>query len=133
MTTFTLRLRDATHSEVFERVTSFVAEDDSGSFGIRAHHARIMAAPVFGLARFRIGEEPWQYLAMPGALLYFLNNELTINTRRYLIDDNYEHISRVLQEQLLSEEQNLKSMKDSLHRMEEEVLKRLWELDRGSI
>jgi F-type H+-transporting ATPase subunit epsilon len=50
-----------------------------------------------------------------------------------LIDDNYEHISRVLQEQLLSEEQNLKSMKDSLHRMEEEVLKRLWELDRGSI
>ena len=90
-----------------------------------------MAAPVFGLARFRIDDEPWQYLAMPGALLYFINNELTINTRRFLIDNDYQRISTALQEQLLTEEENLKSMKDSLHRMEEQVLRRLWELDRS--
>lgn len=129
MKTFTVHLRDATHSEHFEHVSAFVAEDASGSFGIRAHHGRLMTALVFGLARFRVADQPWQYLAIPGALLYFLNNELTINTRRYLIDSNYQRISAALQEQLLVEEENLKSMKDSLHRMEEEVLRRLWKLD----
>jgi F-type H+-transporting ATPase subunit epsilon len=133
MNTFKLILRDATHSETFARVTAFVSEDDSGSFGIHAHHARLMAAPVFGLARFRVENNPWQYLAMPGALLYFLNNELTINTRRYLLDDDYQKISTALQEQLVAEEQALKSMKDSLHSMEEEVLKRMWELNRNKV
>lgn len=131
MNTFSLQLRDATHSEHFAQVSAFVAEDTSGSFGICAHHGRLMAAPVFGLAKFRVADAAWQYLAMPGALLYFINNELTINTRRFLIDSDYQRISTALQEQLLSEEENLKSMKDSLHRMEEEVLRRMWELDRS--
>jgi F-type H+-transporting ATPase subunit epsilon len=131
--TFRLILRDASQSETFEHVSSFVCEDDSGSFGIFAGHARLMAAPVFGLARFRVENDPWQYLAMPGALLYFLNNELTINTRRYLIDNDYQRISSALQEQLLAEEEAIKSMKDSLHYMEDEVLKRMWELSRNEV
>lgn len=133
MNNFNLILRDSTHTERFEQVTSFVCEDASGSFGIQAHHGRLMAAPIFGLARFRIAKDPWQYLAMPGALLYFLNNELTINTRRYLIDADYLSISVVLQEQLLAEEMELKSIKDSLHFMEEEVLRRMWQLSRNEV
>lgn len=133
MNNFNLTLRDSTHTERFEQVTSFVCEDASGSFGIQAHHGRLMAAPIFGLARFRIAKDPWQYLAMPGALLYFLNNELTINTRRYLIDADYLSISVVLQEQLLAEEMELKSIKDSLHFMEEEVLRRMWQLSRNEV
>lgn len=131
MNTFTLTLQDANHNVGFEQVTSFVGEDDSGSFGIQAHHSRLMASLVFGMARFRIADESWQYLAMPGALLYFADNELTINTRRYLIDKDYQRISTALREQLLAEEEELRSVKDSLHRMEEEVLRRMWELGRG--
>lgn len=131
MNTFNLTIRDATRTRRFENVYSFIGEDASGSFGIQSNHARIMASLVFGLARFRLTDESWQYLAMPGALLYFVNNELTINTKRYLIDTDYERISRALQEELLAEEKKLKAMKDSLHHMEEEVLKRLWELGRG--
>ncbi len=131
MKTFSLTLRDAAGTEHFEHATSFVSEDASGSFGVQANHARMMASLVFGLARFRIADDPWQYLAMPGALLYFANNKLTINTRRYLIDTDYQRISTALGEQLLTEEEELKSMKDSLHRMEEEVLRRLWELGRS--
>lgn len=130
MSTFQLIIRDATRSEQFEQVSSFVGEDASGSFGIQANHERTMASLVFGLARFRRTNEQWQYLAMPGALLYFVNNEMTINTRRYLIDTDYQRISAALQEQLLAEEKIMKSMKDSLHHMEEEVLKRMWELGR---
>ena len=39
-------------------------------------------------------------------------------------------ISQALQQTILAEEEKLHTMKESLHRMEEEVLKRLWELGR---
>jgi len=130
MKTFTLRLQDATQSEEVGDVTSFVGEDVSGSFGILAGHGRMMTSLIIGLARFRIEKGAWQYLALPGAVLYFHDNLLTLSTRRYLLDDDYMRISQDLQEQLLTEEEKLHSMKDSLHHMEEELLKRLWEMGR---
>jgi len=125
---FTLRLQDATQSEEIAGVASFVGEDASGSFGILAGHARMMASLIIGLARFRIGEETWQYLALPGAVLYFHDNVLTLSTRHYLRDNDYMRVSQALQQQLLAEEEKLHTMKKSLHRMEEEVFKRLWEM-----
>ena len=128
MKSFTLRLQDATQSEEIAGVTSFVGEDASGSFGILAGHARMMASLIIGLARFRIGEETWQYLALPGAVLYFHDNVLTLSTRHYLRDNDYMRVSQALQQQLLAEEEKLHTMKKSLHHMEEEVFKRLWEM-----
>jgi F-type H+-transporting ATPase subunit epsilon len=130
MKTFTLVLHDATRSEEIKQVTSFVGEDRSGSFGILPGHARMMTSLIIGLARFRIGEGSWKYLAVPGAVLYFHDNELTLSTRRYLLDDDYMRISQALAQQLIAEEEQLHAMKESLHRMEEEVLKRLWEMSR---
>jgi F-type H+-transporting ATPase subunit epsilon len=129
---FILELKDATHSERVAGVTSFVGEDNSGSFGIKPGHARFMTALVIGLARFRIGKDNWQYLALPGAILYFYDNQLKISTRRYLLDSDYMRISQTLQQQLLAEEDKLHSMKESLHHMEEEILRRLWEMGRKS-
>ncbi len=130
MKSFSLRLQDATHAEEITGVTSFVGEDSSGSFGILAGHARMMTSLVIGLARFRVGNQAWQYLALPGAVLYFHDNVLTLSTRRYLLDDDYMRISRVLEQQLLAEEEKLHAMKESLHHMEEEILKRLWKMGR---
>ncbi len=130
MKTFTLRLQDATQSEEITGVTSFVGEDASGSFGILAGHGRMMTSLIIGLARFRVGEDIWKYLALPGAVLYFDDNELTLSTRRYLLDDDHMRISQALQEQLLAEEDALKAIKHSLRQMEEEALRRLWEMGR---
>jgi len=132
MKTFRLTLSDAIHRETFEEVISFVGEDASGSFGLLAGHARLMTALLFGLARFRRADGHWRYLAFPGALLYFVNDELSISTRRYLLDDDYGRISAALQEQLLAEEEGLRTMKESLHRMEEELLRRMWEMNRAA-
>ena len=128
MNKFTLILQDATHTHQIEQVTSFVGEDATGSFGILAGHARMMTSLVFGLARFRAGENAWQYLALPGAVLYFNENELSLSTRRYLVDDDYERFCTDLHDQLLAEEKELHELKNSLHHMEEEVLRSLWEL-----
>lgn len=129
--TFVLHLQDATRHERIEGVSSFLGEDRSGSFGILAGHARAMTSLVFGLARFRVVDRDWEFLAVPGALLYFVENNLYLSTRRYLRDDHYERISLLLEEQLRTEEANLRTIKESFLRLEQEMLKRLWKTDRG--
>jgi F-type H+-transporting ATPase subunit epsilon len=129
--TFSLKLQDATHAEEISGVSSFVGEDVSGSFGILAGHARLMTTLVIGLARYRVGDGAWQYLALPGAVLYFERDLLTLCTRHYLQDADYTRISKSLQQELLAEEETLHSVKESLQRMEEDVLKRLWNMSQA--
>jgi len=133
MNQFVLNLFDATHEQRITGVTSFVAEDATGSFGIQPNHARFMTTLVFGLARFRLGTEDWQYLALPGAVVYFNNNELTISTRHFLIDTDLERISTLLEQQLITEEENLRATRESLRRMEQAMLKRMLTLKRKTV
>lgn len=128
---FVLDIQDATTSRRIEPVYSFVGEDASGSFGLRAGHARFMTTLNFGLARFRPAEGDWQYLAMPGGLLYFADQRLWIGTRRFLLDHDHARITGLLREQLLAEERQLQDTKRGLRRMEEELLRRLWQLDQS--
>jgi F-type H+-transporting ATPase subunit epsilon len=127
MNIFTLQLYDAMHSETLADVVSFAGEDASGSFGIMANHERFMTCLVFGMARFRTRDGRVQYLAMPGGVLYFIDNVLRISTHHYIIDTDYEQISTVLQNQLVEEEGRLLTLKKSLKNMETELFKRLWE------
>jgi F-type H+-transporting ATPase subunit epsilon len=130
MNTFALNLHAATGNERFADVRSFVGEDASGSFGLMAGHTRFMTSLVFGLARFADSAGSWRFLALPGGMLYFHENEMTISTRHYLIDADYARISSAIDEQLVAEEETLYDVKQSLRRMEEEMLRRLWEMRR---
>jgi F-type H+-transporting ATPase subunit epsilon len=131
MNTFVMHLYGSTQYERIEGVTSFVEQDDSGSFGIQAGHARMMTALSYGLARYRNTNNVWVYLALPGGLLYFVNNELHITTRRYFVDTDYQRISTTLLDQLLREEEELYSVKQTLSRLEQETLRRLWQMEQG--
>lgn len=133
MNTFDLILHDSYQHLQFQQVESFVGEDATGSFGICARHARFMTALVMGLARFRLQDQEWQYIATPGAMLYFHDNQLTLSTRQFFIDSDYTRISQALDQQLLQEEVGLQAQKRSLRQMEEQVLKRLWEMERAGI
>jgi F-type H+-transporting ATPase subunit epsilon len=128
--TFTLHLQDATQYERIERVESFVGRDESGSFGILAGHARMMTALTFGLVRYRPAVADWQYIALPGGLLYFINNELTVSTRRYLRGAEFERIAEALERQLLVEEEELQTLKESLRRIEEALFEHLLRMKR---
>lgn len=130
MKLFSLYLQDAEKNQHIDGLSAFIGEDESGSFGILAGHTRMMSSLVFGLARFRVREQNWQYLALPGALLYCVNNELSISTERYMISDDYEQLSAVLRQQLASELSQQDVAKKSLRQMEEELFKRLWESGR---
>lgn len=132
MNTFAIQLYDSTQQQRIENVTSFVGEDSNGCFGLQAHHARFMTTLIFGLFRYRLQTDDWQYLALPGGVLYFNKNELTISTRHFLIDNNFERISDLLTHQLLTEEEALTATRSSLQKMEQSMLARLWKLQRYS-
>lgn len=131
MSGFLLHLQDAEHFERFEEVASFVGEDASGSFGILPGHGRLLTLLGFGLARFRPADGAWRFVALPGALLSFADNELVISTRRYLWDTDRQRISAALDEELRREEDDLGAIRENLRRLEEEMLKSLWSLERG--
>ena len=125
MSSFNLNLFDIYHQQRMTGVSSFVGLDASGSFGILPNHARFMTTLVFGLARFCLGSDNWQYLAVPGAVLYFNNNELTISTKHFLCDTDFDRISSLLEQQLSTEEDKLRATRGSLGLMEQAMLKRL--------
>ena len=131
MNTFNLQLYDSTQQQRIENVTSFVGEDNNGSFGLQAHHARFMTILVFGLFRFRQQTDDWRYLALPGGVLYFNNNELSISTQHFLIDNDFERISELLKQQLLVEEETLTATHSSLQKMEQSMLALLWNQQRN--
>ena len=129
MTGFLLKLQDATHTEEIAGVSAFWGVDGSGSFTLWPGHVRMMTSLEFGLARFR-KDGGWEYLALPRALLYFVDNQLFIGTRRYVRDHDLDRISSVLESQLAEEERQLHQIHQSLRKMEEEMFKRLWQLGR---
>ncbi len=130
MRTFVLHLQDALHHERVDEVDTFVGRDPSGSFGLLGGHERFMTTLILGLARFRCAGAGWEYLAVPGALVYFRDDALYLSTRRYLRDPDYGRISGLLLDQLAAEERELAAIQESLHRLEGEMLRRLWELGR---
>lgn len=130
MSGFILHLQAATQYERVDGVVSFVGADRSGAFGLLAGHERMITVLQFGLARFRMTDGVWQYLALPGGVLRFVEDELFINTRRYLRGPDYRRIADAIETQLLDEEAGLQAMKESLRRLEEEMFKRLWQMGR---
>lgn len=132
MTGFGLLLQSASQYERIDDVASFVGEDDSGSFGILPGHARMITVLTYGLARFRVTDKPWTYLALPGGVMYFVRNELRISTRRYFKESDYGRISGVLLDRLLGEEEEIHATRISLYRLEQEMFRRLREMGRGA-
>jgi len=125
---FTLKVLASNQEQRIDNVCSFVGEDASGYFGLQANHVCFMTELVFGLARFRDDEHRWHYLALPSALASFQANQLTISTRYFLIDTDFNRISDLLEQQALKEQENMRSSRESLQRMESAVFKKIREL-----
>jgi F-type H+-transporting ATPase subunit epsilon len=131
MSVFSLNLLSALRSERIEGLSSFIGADASGSFGIQAGRARYMTVLGYGLARYRLASDDWCYLALPGGVLRFADNQLTLCTRRYLRDHDYQRISSLLAGQLAREEEALQDVKDNLEKLEQSLMLRLRSLERG--
>ena len=131
MSTFTLHLQDATQYEQMEHVTSFVGRDQTGQFGLQARHERMMTVLAFGLAWFRRESAPLEFLALPGGLLYFVDNALYVNTSHYLRGPDRAQLATALDAQLRQEEDSVRELKETLHQLEREFMRRILRMTRG--
>lgn len=129
MNTFRVRLLATERGESIDELASFVGEDASGSFGLMARHVRFMTVLTFGLARMTRVDGSRLYAGLPGGLLYFVDNELRISTRRYLLGDDAAAIARAMALQMLAEEQALEQTRRRLHRLEAEMLQRMAQIE----
>lgn len=120
-----LRLQDATQELVVEQVRSFVGEDASGSFGILSSHDRFITCLEFGMARFQTQDGQWNYLAVPGAVLRCLGDELILSCRHFVLEQDYRAVRQALEGRLAEEEEAIQRVKSSLQNLEEELLRRL--------
>ena len=131
MKPFRLHLMSMTRSEVIPDIVRFTGRDAAGSFGILANASRRMTVLVFGLAHFLNASEKNEYLALPGGLLYFSDNELRIATTDFVRGSDLEEISAALDLQMRQKESELREIKQSFHRLDEAILKRMYELTRS--
>ena len=113
---FTLHLQAATKYEKFNKVTSFSGQDTTGKFGLMANHEHFITILEFGLVKYKTNSR-WVYIALPGGVLHFVNNELFISTRQYFIDEDYARINEILEKNIRNEEEKLQNVKQSLHKM----------------
>ncbi|HEY9683043.1 MAG TPA: hypothetical protein V6C86_15810 [Oculatellaceae cyanobacterium] len=114
--------------ECYKRVdgmTSFVASDESGSFGILPGHERMMTVLTAGIARIFLLKSGAEYLGLPECFLYFVDNELFISTSMFLRDKDYANLTRALKKKIDEEAQLRLEMKETIRRVEAALLKEM--------
>jgi F-type H+-transporting ATPase subunit epsilon len=128
MRTFSLSLLDSQGEARFEAVTQFIAADASGSFGLLAGHAAMVALLRYGLARFCDRDGRWHYVALPGGVLRFADNQLTVASARYFLGEERGAMSELLAQALARTDLEIHAARASLAEIEHALARRLAEL-----
>lgn len=130
MSTFTLLLHDINQQYSYDKVVSFVGRDGSGSFGIQAGHETFVTCLQPGLARFRMAENRWQYVAQPGAVILFQDNQLQLSASQLLLSDDYGSILSQMDSQWHELDQQLGSTKRNIAQVEQALARKILEMNR---
>lgn len=130
MNSFALSLLDSQGSDQFAEITQFIGADAGGSFGLLAGHQHMLAILRYGLARFSDSSGAWYYLAMPGGVLRFIDNTLTVTTLRYFLGTDRELICRQLADEMAQLDSEIHSTRATLAKIEHSLLQRLVELSK---
>lgn len=129
MNAFDMRLLGPETVEELSGVSAFVGTDASGQFGLRARHERFLTVLEPGLVRLqRAGN--WEYLAQAGAVLHFADNRLTLVTRGYLRSADFASVSQALDGRFAAADAVTREARAHLQRLEREMFRRLWQLQR---
>ncbi|WP_150047943.1 MULTISPECIES: F0F1 ATP synthase subunit epsilon [Methylomonas] len=128
MKTFCLDLLDSHGSARFEDVRQFIGADAGGSFGLLADHVPCVAVLRYGLARFQEANGAWHYLTMPGGVLRFADNRLTVTAVRYFLGDDPDLLCERLAEEMTRADSDIHAARATLSEIERSLMRRLAEL-----
>jgi F-type H+-transporting ATPase subunit epsilon len=130
MSSFRVTLLDSYGSDRFDRVTQFIGADASGAFGILGGHEPMVAALRYGLARFQDDAGTWRYVAMPGGILRFRKNELSIAAVRYFLGDEPGALVERLAAEMAQDDSELSTARQTLAKIDRSLVQRLADADR---
>ncbi|EXI90087.1 MAG: F0F1 ATP synthase subunit epsilon [Candidatus Accumulibacter regalis] len=128
MNSFALHLHDSHGADRFDDVVQFIAADGSGSFGVLAGHARMLAVLRYGLARFVDSAGHWRFIALPGGVLAFAENRLTLATVHYFLGDERAAICQQLADELARVDSDVHTSRATLTEIEHALVRRLGDL-----
>jgi F-type H+-transporting ATPase subunit epsilon len=130
MNSFALELLDSRGRHDFNNVIQFIAADASGSFGVLAGHAHLVAVLRYGLARFLDSQGDWYYLTLPGGVLRFCNNRLTVTTVRYFLGSERDLLCQQLADEMAQNDSEVHAAQATLSEIEHSLIRRLAELSK---
>ncbi len=128
MNTFPLELLDSRGADRFAQVRQFVAADASGSFGILADHEPMVAVLRYGLARFEDANGIWRYAALPGGVLRFAGNRLTVTAVNYFLGEDRHALLDQLAAEMERADSDIARARATLTEIEHSLIRRLGEL-----
>jgi F-type H+-transporting ATPase subunit epsilon len=134
MRTFRLALLDSGGADRFERVRQFIGADASGAFGILAGHESMVVVLRYGLIRFLDDSDVWRYAALPGGILRFRDNALSVAAVRYFLGDEPGTLVDHLAREMARDDSELSAARQTLAKIDRSLVRRLAEMDgRGGI
>ena len=121
-------LLDTQGADSFDAVVSFTASDASGTFGLLAGHERLVAVMRYGLAHFVAADGRTHYVALPGGVLRFADNALTVTAVHYFLGAERDTLVAQLAAELAREDSDLRAAHATLAEIEHILMRRLSEL-----
>lgn len=131
MKSFGLTLLDTRGSVRFDDITQFIGADADGSFGMLAGHIHAVMLLRYGLARFCDGAGVWHYVTLPGGVLRFAENHLTVTTVRYFLGDDPNVICQRLVDEMAQTDSEVHTVRAMLSEIERMLVRRMAELSSG--
>jgi F-type H+-transporting ATPase subunit epsilon len=128
MSTFSIVFCGAGGVERFDGIVRFIGADDSGSFGIRPRHEAAIAVLRCGLARFQDTSGTWRYAALPGGVLRFAGDAMTIVAAHCFIGTERTLLAERLAADLARADSELRTMRDTLDGIDRTLIQRLSDL-----
>lgn len=125
---FAVTLLDSHGVDHFDAVTRFVAADNNGSFGLLPGHTHLVALLRYGLARFIDSSGANHYVALPGGVLRFKDNQLTVTCMRYFLGDQRDDICECLTTALAKTDSEIHTVRARMTEIEHSLVRRLAEL-----
>ncbi|MBV8273434.1 MAG: hypothetical protein JO067_14295 [Cupriavidus sp.] len=136
MRTFTLTMLDGHRAVDIDDITSLVATDASGAFGVQAGHADLLTVIEPGLFRYRTRKAPdWNFGASLGGMLHCRtlheHTAVRIVSGRFLFGPDPAALQSAFAELLENENQLRISTRESRLQLEFVLYKRMQELARA--
>lgn len=130
MSNFNLLLQDISNQWQSNNIHSFIGQDSSGSFGIMAEHELFVTCLQPGIARFRDGDGKWTYLAQPGSVIVFRENQLRLSTSQFILSEEHGLLVQKMETLWRDIYQNMNSSKRITTQMEHALARKLADVNR---